>query len=236
VLAYIVIAFRAIPTRVRLSAVGAIVLIMTVLGSTAYWNLMQTIMHPKDDYNMTSPVGRKAIWKRGVGYMLTHPLVGVGANTFEQAEGMLSAISQHYAEVNKGLKWSTAHNSFVLVGAELGVTGLIVFVTMLGTSFAHLARIKAGPEGDPDVTPDDAAFAQALTAALIGFCVAGFFVSASYFSFLYALIGLVVAADSLRRRRRARRAAQPSLQPALRSAVSVRRPKQVPRTHWAPIG
>jgi hypothetical protein len=236
VLVYIVVAFRAIPTRLRLSAVGVIVLLMTVLGSTTYWNTMQTIMHPKDDYNMTSPVGRKAIWKRGVGYMLTHPVVGVGANTFEQAEGTLSAISQEYAALNKGLKWSTAHNSFVLVGAELGVTGLIVFVTMLGTSFAHLARIKAGPGGDPGITPADAAFAQALTASLIGFCVAGFFVSAAYFSFLYALIGLVIGVDSLGRRRRARAAAQPSVQPALAGAAPVRRTKQVPRAHWAPTG
>ena len=89
---YIIIAFRAIPLRVRLGAVAGAALIMTVFGSAAYWQMMQTLRNPQDDYNMTSPVGRKAIWKRGVGYMLTHPLIGTGANTFEQAEGSLSEI------------------------------------------------------------------------------------------------------------------------------------------------
>jgi O-antigen ligase len=234
---YVVIAFDAIPKRVRLLAVGAAVLIMVVLGSTAYWNMMQTLTNPKDDYNMTSPVGRKAIWKRGVGYMLTHPVLGVGASTFEQAEGSLSEISREYAAQGRGLKWSTAHNSFVLVGAELGVGGLIIFVTMIGTSFSRMSQIKSGWGGDPAVTPDDAAFAQTLIGSLIGFCIAGFFVSAAYFSILYVLIGLVVAEDSLRKRRRARGAVVAVAPPASRVKGAVRpRQQPVPRTHWAPTG
>jgi O-antigen ligase len=233
---YVVIAFRAIPTRVRLSAVAAAFLIMTVFGSAAYWTMMQSILHPKEDYNMTSEVGRKAIWKRGIGYMLTHPVLGVGAAAFEQAEGTLSAISKQYAEENKGLKWSTAHNSFVLVGAELGVTGLMLFVTMLGTAFYHLAQIKDGPRGDPLVTAEDSAFAQTLTTSLIGFCVAGFFVSGAYFSFLYVLIGLVIAEDSLRKRRLARGAGQPGTVASIPATTARRRQKQIARTHWAPTG
>src|SRR6185437_3179967 len=232
---YILVAFRAIPTRLRIGSVAAAALIMTVFGSATYWKMMQTITNPKDDYNMTSPVGRKAIWKRGVGYMLTHPILGVGANAFEQAEGNLSAISRQYAAENRGLKWSTAHNSFVLVGAELGFPGLLLFVTMLSTSFAHLMRIKAGPNGDPDVRPEDAAFSQTLIASLIGFCVAGFFVSATYFAFLYVLIGLIVAEDSLHARRRARGTAAPAAIGAT-PAAKVRVAQRVPRTHWAPTG
>jgi O-antigen ligase len=159
----------------------------------------------------------------------------VGANAFEQAEGNLSEISRQYAMENRGLKWSTAHNSFVLVGAELGVPGLLLFVTMLGTSFAHLMRIKAGPDSDPEVTPEDAAFSQTLIASLIGFCVAGFFVSATYFSFLYFVVGLIVAEDSLRARRRARGTAAPAAIGAT-TAPKVRVAERVPRTHWAPTG
>lgn len=236
VLLYIVLAFRAIPARLRLTAVGATVLIMTAFGSATYWDMMSTIIHPKDDYNMTSPVGRKAIWKRGVGYMLSRPVLGVGVNDFEQAEGSLSAISAEYASANRGLKWSTAHNSFVLIGAELGVGGLLLFVTMLGTSFTHLTRIKAGPDGDPLVCQEDAALAQTLIASLIGFCLAGFFVSAAYFSFLYALVGLVIGIDSLRRRRLARGAGQPAAPAAIQGSAKMRGRREVTRVHWAPTG
>ena len=233
-MAYIVVAFRSIPARLRLSAVTAAAVIMTIFGSASYWDMMRSILHPKDDYNMTSEVGRKAIWKRGVGYMLSHPTLGVGAATFEQAEGTLSAISRQYAQQNRGLKWSTAHNSFVLVGAELGVGGLILFVTMIGTSMYHLAQIKDG-DRNPSVSAEDVAFSQMLIASLIGFCVAGFFVSASYLSFLYALIGLVIAEDSLRKRRLARGDGDTAgTAPARPTAVRAR--QTVPRTHWVPAG
>jgi len=168
--------------------------------------------------------------------MLTHPVLGVGANAFEQAEGNLSEISRQYAAENRGLKWSTAHNSFVLVGAELGFTGLLLFVTMIGTSFAHLVRIKTGPDGDPDVTPEDAAFSQTLIASLLSFCIAGFFVSATYFAFLYVLVGLIVAEDSLRARRRASGARVPAAISAATPASKARVAQRVPRTHWAPTG
>lgn len=233
---YVVFAFRSIPMRLRFSAVAGAFLIMTVFGSAAYWTMMQSILHPKEDYNMNSQVGRKFIWKRGIGYMLTHPVLGVGAATFEQAEGSLSAISKQYASENRGLKWSTAHNSFVLIGAELGVGGLVLFVTMIGTSFYHLSQIRDGPRGDPVVTPEDAAFAQMLIASLIGYCVAGFFVSGSYFSFLYALIGLVIAEDSLRRRRLATGAGRPVVQSAISTGVTKRGRREITRTHWAPTG
>lgn len=236
VLLYIVLAFRAIPARLRLTAVGATVLVMTAFGSASYWDMMSTIIHPKDDYNMTSPIGRKAIWKRGVGYMLARPVLGVGVNDFEQAEGSLSAISEEYAAANRGLKWSTAHNSFVLIAAELGVGGLLLFVTMIGTSFKHLMQIKDGPDGDPHVSQEDAAFAQALVASLIGFCLAGFFVSAAYFSFLYALIGLVIGVDSLRRRRHARGAGQPAPQAAIPGSAKTRGRREITHAHWAPTG
>ena len=232
---YIIIAFRAIPLRVRLGSVAAAALVMTVFGSAAYWQMMQTLTNTKDDYNMTSPVGRKAIWKRGVGYMLTHPLIGTGANTFAQAEGSLSEISRQFAEQNRGLKWSTAHNTFVLIGAELGVTGLLLFVTMIGTSLKHLAEIRDGPRGNPDVTPEDVAFAQSLTGSLVGFCIAGFFVSATYFAFLYVIVGMVAAEDAIIARRRTVRGKAVAVAGAV-PAQKRRSVQKVPRTHWAPTG
>jgi O-antigen ligase len=231
-MAYIVVAFRSIPARLRQSAVVLGIVVLTVFGSSTYWNMMSTILHPAKDYNMTADAGRKAIWKRGIGYMFARPVLGVGASAFEQAEGTFSSISRQYASENRGLKWSAAHNSFVQVGAELGVGGLILFVVMIGTSLSHLARIRPLTDTDPFIGPADAAFAQTLTASLIGFCVAGFFVSAAFFSLLYALIGFVVAEDSFSIRRRGRNAtpaAQDVRRPAARAVRAYAR-----TTHWSP--
>ena len=45
------------------------------------------------DYNTSAEDGRLQVWKRGLGYIATHPLTGVGIVCFEDAEGNLSGRS-----------------------------------------------------------------------------------------------------------------------------------------------
>ena len=233
---YIVVAFRSIPKRQRLFAVAAATIIMALFGTATYWNLIQSIAHPDNDYNMTEQTGRKFIWKRGVGYMIAHPLLGVGAANFEQAEGTESKISQQYATENRGLKWSAAHNSFVLVGAELGIGGMVLFVVMIGTSFYRLAQVREHSDDHLQSNIGRVAYAQMLIASLVGYCIAGFFVSASYFSLLYALIGLIVAEDAIEQHCGIA-AARESVPRRLRDRGRKRTQRETATVaHWSPTG
>lgn len=233
VMLFILLWYRAVPKRLRIGAVAGGAFLLLAVGSTTYWNLMSSIAHPKDDYNLTSDVGRKAVWKRGIGYMLSHPVVGVGVGAFAQAEAKLSDVSKRYAESNRGLKWSTAHNSFVLAGAELGVGGLLLFVAMIIGTMRGLWRIRHGERGSPLVTPADEAYAQMLIASLIGYCVAAFFVSGTYFSYLYVIIGLAVAVQAVIRRRAAATPPTEVSQPLRATPRPERGPRAV-RPHWSP--
>lgn len=197
----VVLRYRAVPKRIRYGSAVAAVALLSVFGSAKYWELMKSILHPQDDYNTTSDVGRKAVWKRGVGYMLKNPLLGVGAAAFPQAEGMLSETSKEFAAQGRGLKWSTAHNSFVLVAAEEGVPGILLFIGLIFLLLRQLSLVIPPPRGSPLVLPADAAFAQALMVSVVGFCVAGFFVSAAYSPGLYAIAGLGAAQLAVLRRR-----------------------------------
>ncbi len=186
---YLLFNFSALSKRVRLYAVGSLVAFIMVFGGERYWEMMSTLLNPKDDYNWSGDVGRKQIWKRGVGYMLTHPLTGVGARGFPQAEGMISGISERQ-QYGIGLKWSAAHNSFVEVGAELGVIGLFLFVTAIYLAWKYVRsvgspalRARAGPLGP---------MGHALGGTLIAYCVAGFFVSAGYSAFLYTIFAMIL--------------------------------------------
>lgn len=107
--AYILLRYKAVPTRLRLGAVVGGTLLLLVVGSSGYWEMMGTLLNPKDDYNMTDETGRSKVWKRGIGYMVTHPVLGVGVRAFPQAEGMLSQISKEYAARGKGIKLSLIH-------------------------------------------------------------------------------------------------------------------------------
>lgn len=237
-LIYVLFFYRAIPTRLRVGSILAGVVLLLMFGSSQYWQNIESIIHPQNDYNMTGDVGRKALWTRGMGYMLSNPLTGVGVRAFPRAEGMLSAVAKKYAERGRGLKWSVAHNSFVETAAELGVPGIIFFIAMLWLCIATLLRVRPGRYGDLVITMEDTAYAQTLTAMFIAFVVPGFFVSAEYFGALYMLVGLTVAQQAIFRRRaaRARKDRQNGVPPIFQTAGLLpsgpaARPAQTP---WYP--
>ena len=191
---FMLFGFTTVSKKTRIAAVGAVVIVFVLVANDTYWHMMASLLNPSSDYNWSgnSDTGRMEIWKRGMGYMFSHPLTGVGARAFPVAEGELSIAAQ-LQEVGIGMKWSAAHNSFVEIGAELGVGGLICFVGMLIAAFAALrstvrACRRLGPAGRRP-----AEVAQALMGTLVAFCVSGFFLSQAYSAFLYTTVGLVVA-------------------------------------------
>jgi O-antigen ligase len=202
VITYALLRYRAIPARVRVgAAVGACALLI-VVGSQEYWATMRTLLEPQQDYNWSgnSPTGRMEVWKRGVGYMIANPVLGVGVRNFPQAEGR-SEIAQRRLAVGAGWKWSVAHNAFVETGAELGVIGLGLFVALFVYSFRYLGEKRARAPADGGGDPRMAALKQTFVGALVGFVVCAVFVSAQYFSLLYFLLGLVIGLAKLDRTR-----------------------------------
>jgi O-antigen ligase len=212
---YMVFAYRAIPAKIRFGAVGAAFVFLMVFAGPKYWDMMRTLMHPTQDYNWKGKdtEGRMAIWQRGIGYMMSRPLTGVGVRAFSTAEGTLSPQAQ-LQKYGQGIKWSAAHNSFVEIGAELGFPGLLLFIWILAAAFGTLRRVAKRATGPPATAPPARALAQALTASLLGYCIAGFFLSQAYMAFLYVLFGMVVALAkvSLPRKGRAKARRAPAYQ------------------------
>lgn len=168
-------------------AIALLVALFVPILPGGYLETMRTI-NDKDDYNRTSPTGRIETWKRGMGYAFSRPLTGVGIGNFETAEGTLSAIAQERSAKTKGWKWSTAHNSFVLAAAELGLIGGAAFLILVVGSIASLLRLGRGDgDGTENLLP---AF---LGISLLGFGVAGYFLSWTYYDLTWALFGLAAA-------------------------------------------
>lgn len=201
VMTYVLVRYRSIPRKVRMSIALAGVAFIAVLGSDKYWTQISTIANPEGDYNWTDPVGRKAVWERGLGYVEHSPIFGVGLRSFPIAEGE-SDLARSLSAQNHGFKWSVAHNSFLETAAELGIPGLIVFVSFFVVSIRMLIGVRPGGRYGPWVTSREQAVAQMLIGSFIGFMIAGVFVSAEYFSYLYFLFGLVIGLDKILRLRR----------------------------------
>ncbi len=208
---YLLIVFRALPKRVRIGAVVVSIAGLSFLASDEYWERMRTLLNPQEDYNWSgrSYGGRMEIWKRGLGYMVRRPLLGVGVGRFGAAEGRLSDRAQG-PDFGTGIRWVSPHNSFVEIGAELGVTGLLTFLALIGLSVRAMQRIIRAPPGGGGRSSPQAALAQALIGALLGYVVVGFFLSQAYSTYLYATFGIVAGYAKLNPRRPARRTANRS--------------------------
>ncbi len=186
------------PPRRRLRQIVLAVAGILVFAASANETTKQrftSIFEPTEDYNFDAREGRFEVWKRGVKYMYTHPLQGVGIKNFGIAEGMISGK----ADLGYGIKFSAAHNSFVEIGAELGVLGLIAFTMTLWTAFKGLGPValasrqaRGRPRPVIDLAHDEAVLGSSLRAALVAFAAAGFFLSFAYHPITYFLIALCV--------------------------------------------
>ena len=185
---YLLLCLRGVSTVQRIGTVALLATLLATVASDQYFDRIETILHPSTDYNWSgkSETGRMEIWKRGVGYMLDHPLLGVGAAAFPVAEGTLAPEALEQRRYGRGFKWSAPHNSFIQVGAELGVGGLVLFIALLAGAFRTLARLRRAP------VPELAVVAQIFTASLIAFVVTASFLSQAYSAYLYTLLGMIL--------------------------------------------
>lgn len=191
VTAFIVFRYTAIALRWRLAATAIVALVVVGTASDQYWVQMGTILSDAD-YNRTDESGRMQIWRRGVGYMFRNPVFGVGPGNFQAAEGMLSSFAARQ-QLGRGVRWNAAHNSYIQVGAELGLPGLFIFVAMIASTFGLLRRLnRSYALADDDRDENPRALTNALTASLVGFVVGAYFLSLVYTELLYMLVAISV--------------------------------------------
>ena len=166
-------------------AAASVVLMLT--ASPATKERFMSILHPTEDYNYTYREGRIQVWRRGIGYMMHRPLLGVGVEGFGVAEGVLSGKKNE----GSGIKYSAAHNMFVQIGAELGVIGLLVFIRMLWAAAAGCRRIMRLARRLQ--MPEEAHMAEAALGAFVAWLVGGFFLSVAYAPITFFIIAVCIA-------------------------------------------
>jgi len=163
-------------------AIGA-VLTWTFAGQD-FKRRMTTMTSLEDDFNLTSELGRKAIWKRGIQYVADNPLVGVGVGNFGTAEGL------YFAEDGRHAKWSNAHNAYVQAYAELGIPGGTIFIAIIAVGFSIAWRWSRGV-----VIGNTFSARPEYAASIVSFMVSGIFLSHAYFTTFFTLVAFVALID-----------------------------------------
>ena len=163
---------------------------------------------------------RKTYWLNGLDIVRNHPVLGIGY------ENWMRYYAAYYRKSEISNKYGihtvqVAHNIFIQCMAELGYTGLTVFVALIFATLWINKRTRniarAGP-GPPDAFLVH--MAMALDEAMIGYLVAGFFVTVLYYPFFWVNLAMSVALFGIAKSRLRRPAARPHYRAPVRPVVA----------------
>jgi O-antigen ligase len=194
----------------RIIGLAVVAVALLLAAPPGYWNQMATITSVQEDYNWSSDTGRKAIALRGVGYMVQYPLFGVGLHNFPRAEGTISSMVTD-AMPGQGVPWTAPHNSYLQVGAELGIPGAVAFVLLVfGGLFGMIGvarrAARQGALERSDAYRSLEVAARYLALSYLGFAVGASFLSFAYLAPIYILTAMAVGLHLEERRLLAGRA------------------------------
>ncbi len=175
-------------------------LVLVVLGGALIWSLapdswferLNTLKETGDD---SSFLGRVNAWKISTLIALDHPLLGGGLHavqrylvwhSYEPGLPLLDFVPTPPLDHNP----RAAHSSYFEVLGDLGFTGLVLFLTILGMAFwqcrsiYRMARAHASLAWAADL-------GRMMQISLVVYIITTVALSMAYFEFLYVLLALI---------------------------------------------
>jgi putative inorganic carbon (HCO3(-)) transporter len=171
-----------LPHRVRNFALAAV--IMLVLG-LAPGSPLQRMLHP----NGADEIGidaRRATWKAALRMIADHPLVGIGPGSFE-------AVVTRYEDPDAVFE-NLAHNTYLELGAELGIPVMLIYIALGIATFRSLERTRRLALKSSQFLTNAAV---GLQAGLIGCAVGICFLTAAHQKFPWLVVFLSIPLRTL---------------------------------------
>lgn len=179
---------RAVPRWLRIALIPAALVGLSFAPSELTTRL-STLNNVTSDYNFTDPGGRIQVWKRGLGYIASRPITGVGAKAFIIADGNYAVEHGFYA----GFKWTAAHNILIECAAELGLPGLVALLFAMLSIVRLWSTLRKIRVGDDEVRRLERAV-EAIALITLTFLASAMFVSALWNPLVQMLIALSIGA------------------------------------------
>ena len=179
---------------------GAIaVAALTILVPTAFWSRAGTILPSIERKQDTFGV-RVRLWEAGVRMVDDRPIFGVGPGNFRW-------VLVRYVRGGMSTAQLNAHNAYVVVAAETGVPGLILFLGVIVSSALALRRVARDAR---QAGRDDLATYTFLAQTMILIVMAtGIMMTVETLKILWVVLGLGWAVAALGRMELAAAAAVP---------------------------
>jgi len=165
-------------------------ILATAVVLTALYNLvppeqMNRFQSSGDDDNSRQ---RLIYWKRGAEMIQDHPVLGVGYYNF------IPYFNDHYSSDIKGTA-ELPHNIFVQVGTDAGAIGLGVYVALILSSFSATRAIRLRLKDQDQSWLYNISYGY--DAAMVGFLIAGQFVTIGYYPFMWINLAFIAATKNV---------------------------------------
>jgi O-antigen ligase len=172
-----------------LPAIGVIVvaLAITPVLPKGYIERLSTIVDIDADPT-GSAQGRWTDYQVATGVFVANPILGVG-------------LGQDILALNAARgrpTWRSVHNAFLEYAVDLGLPGILLFLSLLFASFGTARRVERFASRVGHLW-DVSVFAAAAQVALVAFAVAAFFHPIAYQFYFFCVAGLAVALKTVSR-------------------------------------
>ena len=185
---------RKVSYALILACTAAIALLV---GAAPFLERFRTIFEISDP-QADRASGRIDLWRAAWNGFKEDPFFGLGAGNFQaRALDLLQTTPGVDLRRNYAVAGRVVHNSYLEVLTELGVIGLILFLTVLGFTVFKLVSTYRAAAAVGDLTIERCSVALLL--ALLAILVGGLTLSLEYGRLLWLLIGLAVALHALAR-------------------------------------
>jgi putative inorganic carbon (HCO3(-)) transporter len=155
-------------------------LVLAMSMPAGYTDRLFTIIHTEQD-TTNSAQERQGEMKQALDIALRHPFIGIGMGNYP-------FYSNHAIR---------AHNAYVEVAGELGLTGLLAYLVLIFAPLRSLKRIERETSGANETGTRELHFLSAgVHAAIMSYVVCAVFSSAQYQWYLFYVVGYAI---SLRR-------------------------------------
>jgi putative inorganic carbon (HCO3(-)) transporter len=138
---------------------------------------------------LSSAQGRVELWSRALYLMQDFPFTGVGLGMPERVINLLYPLFM----VGPDSQWMHVHNTYLQIGSEMGIPGLIAFLALLLAVGAALLQTALHGRGDEELPTT----ALGLVGALLVFVVHGLvdapLASPKLMVLFFGLLGLMAA-------------------------------------------
>jgi len=188
-------------SQLALLIIGLILMVKLKAGFKAFIFLIIVMVAayyllPEDQIQRLSEMGedstsrsRFAYWNYGWQVMLDHPIFGVGYDNW--------LVYAHYdmpAGIYDG-RIQLPHNIYIEAGAELGFVGLFSFILLIIFAFITNARTRK----IISISENKLLYllSYGLDMGLVGYLVAGAFVTVLYYPFFWVQIAMIVAVNNV---------------------------------------